>query len=375
MVNKIFFCGVLYVLFTGTASAQNSIGSLKLLGSYEVPYHLQYNNTTIGGLSGIDYNPRKKEYYLISDDRSAISPARFYTAKINFSEKGIDTVYFTGVTLLQQKNGMLYPNSKQEPARTPDPEAIRYNPLQNRFVWSSEGERIVRRNDTVLENPSINIINAEGRLVDSFPIPVQLAMQAGEHGPRQNGVFEGLTFADNYKTLYVNVEEPLYDDGPRAGLRDTATWVRILKYDVAAKKLQAQYAYHPDAVPYKPVPATAFMINGLPDILYADHNHLLVMERAFSTGRLQCTIKIYLAAVSGASNIAAVASLKQHPPAQVMQKKLLLNMDDLGRYIDNVEGMTFGPLLPNGHKTLVLVADNNFNVLEKTQFFLFEVMP
>lgn len=49
-------------------------------------------------------------------------------------------------------------------------------------------------------------------------------------------------------------------------------------------------------------------------------------------------------------------------------------MDDLGIYIDNVEGVTFGPVLPNGHKTLLFVADNNFNPLEKTQFLLFEVI-
>ena len=50
-------------------------------------------------------------------------------------------------------------------------------------------------------------------------------------------------------------------------------------------------------------------------------------------------------------------------------------MDDLGIYVDNVEGITFGPRLPNGHQTLVLVADNNFSAQEQTQFFLFEVVP
>ena len=49
-------------------------------------------------------------------------------------------------------------------------------------------------------------------------------------------------------------------------------------------------------------------------------------------------------------------------------------MDDLGIYIDNIEGVTFGPLLPNGHKTLLFVADNNFTVLQKAQVLLFEVM-
>ena len=50
-------------------------------------------------------------------------------------------------------------------------------------------------------------------------------------------------------------------------------------------------------------------------------------------------------------------------------------MDSLHIYVDNVEGASFGPVLPNGHRTLILVADNNFEKQEKTQFFLFEITP
>ncbi|WP_395016561.1 hypothetical protein [Dongia sp.] len=37
--------------------------------------------------------------------------------------------------------------------------------------------------------------------------------------------------------------------------------------------------------------------------------------------------------------------------------------------------MSFGPDLPNGHRSLVLVSDNNFNPLQITQFLAFEVLP
>ena len=50
-------------------------------------------------------------------------------------------------------------------------------------------------------------------------------------------------------------------------------------------------------------------------------------------------------------------------------------MDDLDIFIDNIEGVTFGPTLPNGHNTLLFVADNNFQPFEKNQFLLFEVIP
>lgn len=48
-------------------------------------------------------------------------------------------------------------------------------------------------------------------------------------------------------------------------------------------------------------------------------------------------------------------------------------MDGLGIYIDNIEGVTFGPTLSNGKRSLLFIADNNFNPLEKSQVFLFQV--
>lgn len=367
----VFYC-------SSIAEAQknkNSISRLELLGEYDVPHNQQYKGTTIGGLSGIDYDKTQDVYYMISDDRSAINPARFYTAKLFYHGKNIDSVVFVNVTTLLQKNGTAYPNSKQDPAHTPDPEALRYDPVHKQMIWTSEGERIVKGKDTVLENPAITIISPDGKFIDTFSLPANLRMHATEKGPRQNGVLEGMSFANHYQTLYVNVEEPLYEDGPRADITDNNPYIRIFKFDMATKKNTAQYAYKLDPVSYPATPRDAFKINGIPDILWVDENHLIVLERSFSTGILPCTIKIFLANMKGATNIANNPSLSKTAAAKPINKKLLLNMDSLGIYVDNVEGVTFGPTLPNGHRTLVLVADNNFQFFEKTQFFLFEIVP
>ena len=348
------------------------IGALHLLGSYEVPHKKIFAHTTIGGLSGIDYDARKNCYYLISDDRSDFNPARFYTARIYAGMQGIDSVSFLAVTSLRQPNGQVYPDSKQDPQHTPDPESMRYDALRNQLVWSSEGERIVRKGLTVLEDPSVIAIRLSGTYIDSFALPGNMHMQATEHGPRQNGVFEGITFTDNYKKLLVSVEEPIYEDGPRAGLGDSSGWIRIISFDAATRKPLAQYGYSIDPVAHPPIPAHAFRINGVPDILSINDHQLIVLERSFSTGRRGCTIKLYLAEMEGAEDVSGRTSLRE-APFRAVQKKFLLNMDDLGQYVDNVEGITFGPILPNGHRTLVLVADDNFAADQVTQFFLFEI--
>jgi len=374
-INKKILFIFSFLVFSFYCVVAQKISQLKFISEYDVPHDLQFMNTTIGGLSGIDYDKAKGLYYMISDDRSAINPARFYTAKIFFSPSKIDSVVFVNVTTLLAADGKPYPNSKQDPKHTPDPEALRYNPITHQMIWSSEGERIVRAKDTVLENPAVTLISTDGKYIDTFSLPKNMLMHSTENGPRQNGVFEGLTFANDYKTLFVNVEEPLYEDGPRADVIENNATIRILKFDMATKKCVAQYAYKLDPVAHQAITKDAFKINGIPDILSIGHNKLLVMERSFSTGNMACTIKIFEADLNTATNILNTESVLNKDRIVRAKKKLLLNMDDLGIYIDNVEGMTFGPDLPNGHKSMIMVVDNNFSALEKTQFFLFEVIP
>jgi hypothetical protein len=370
---RFFLIGIVIISCTTqkriTLSQQSQ---LKFIGEYDVPFNEKFQGTTIGGLSGIDYDSKHNLYYLICDDRSAFNAARFYSAKIFLKDTGIDSVVFVSVKNLLQPNGLVYPNSKQDPSHTPDPEAIRYNLKTNQLVWSSEGERIVRKDEVVLEDPSVNIISTNGKSIDSFILPSNLHMSATQKGPRQNGVFEGMSYTDNFKKLLVNVEEPLYEDGPRAGLKDSSGWIRIIKYDVSTRKPEAQYAYQIDPVAYAPNPPGSFEINGVPDILAINNLQLLIIERSFSTGRNPCTIKIYLGEFGDASDVSHLSILTKEDFTPI-SKKLLLNMDSLGIYTDNIEGVTLGPKLSNGHQSLIFVADNNFSAQEKTQFLLFEI--
>ncbi len=374
----LIFCLLVFITCTPsqriTKTQTTSISELKFLGEYDVPNGKQFKETTIGGLSGIDYDEKRDVYYLISDDRSAIDPARFYTVKIHVKESGIDSVEFVDVKSLLQKDGKVYPNSKQDPLHTPDPEDIRYNPIKDEIIWSSEGERIVKPGNVVLENPGVITIDRNGNYKDSFELPVNMHMHATENGPRQNSVFEGISFSDDRKDLFVSVEEPIYEDGPRAGVKDSTAWIRIIKFNAETKKPVAQFAYQIEPVAYPAIPQGAYRINGVSDILWIEENKLIIVERSFSTGRLSCTVRVFLANMNEATNIADINSL-QSQPANPVSKKLLLNMDDLGRYIDNVEGVTLGPTLPNGHRTLIFVSDNNFSPLERTQFLLFEIIP
>jgi hypothetical protein len=47
---------------------------------------------------------------------------------------------------------------------------------------------------------------------------------------------------------------------------------------------------------------------------------------------------------------------------------VLVDLDEIGLdYTDNVEGISWGPRLPTGERTLLVVSDNNFSTRQQTQ--------
>ena len=114
-------------------------------------------------------------------------------------------------------------------------------------------------------------------------------------------------------------------------------------------------------------------VNGVSAIQYYGKNQLLVVERSYSTGTQACTVKVFLCDLKKATNVKNHPSL-QNQKLELASKRLILNMDDLGIFIDNIEGLTFGQKLANGNSSLVFVSDNNFSDKQKTQILVFELI-
>jgi len=116
--------------------AQASSLQLNFIGQSIIPTGTQYQGTTIGGLSGITYDSANNSFYTISDDRSQVNPARFYTVTVDptqFNANGVNSgVNFIGVTTLLQSGGSTFP------ALGLDPEGITLVNGNQVFI-SSEG--------------------------------------------------------------------------------------------------------------------------------------------------------------------------------------------------------------------------------------------
>ena len=126
------------------------------------------------------------------------------------------------------------------------------------------------------------------------------------------------------------------------------------------------------------MPATQFAVSGLVELLPLNNQFLIAMERSFSVGAPGTgnTIRLYRVALPGADDVNGFDSLALLlGSVQPAAKTLLLDLDVLGIPLDNVEGMAFGPDLPDGRRSLILVSDNNFSPAAFTQFLLFAVSP
>ena len=189
-------------------------------------------------------------------------------------------------------------------------------------------------------------------------------------GIRNNLAFESLTLSADGTKLYAANENALFQDGPAADL-GVASPVRVLRYDIATGREEAEFVYVVEPVVKAPSPATAYRDNGLPEMLALDERRLLMLERGFSQGTGN-TIKLFIAEVDGATDVSGMPALagRSYTP---MKKTLLLDLNSLGIRLDNMEGMTLGPTLPDGRRTLVIVSDNNFNRNQITLFLAFAV--
>ena len=348
---------------TPAAQSKPKTPALQFLGQAIVPTGTQFAGTQVGGLSSLAYDARRGVYYALSDDPSQFNPARFYTLRIDVSDGSLANadVQFLSTTTLRMPDGQAFP------AQSLDPEGLAYTKAGT-LVVTSEGfaNRLI--------DPWVREFSLAGAHLRSLAVPTPfLPNAAGTRGVRLNLGFESAATAPNGRQLFTGTEGALVQDGPAASLAARSP-ARLLRYNLQTGRLDRQYLYWTDTVAEPPVPSTAFAVNGLVELLPLNSQHLLALERSFSVGAPDTgnTIKLYAVKVAGATNVNGLESLAGRLDSiRPVQKTLLLNLDTLGIPLDNVEGMTFGPKLPDGRQSLVLVSDNNFAPAQFTQFLLF----
>jgi hypothetical protein len=358
----ILIIGVFFIFINRPVPAFPITG-IDFIGSAVFPTGFAFQETPMGGFSGITYDTKKQLYYTVSDDRSEKAAARFYTLKIDISNGSLtdNGVVPLGVTTLLNKS------SQPFAAGSIDPEGIALTNKETVYI-SSEGDKRKQIKPFIKE-----FSLSSGKELTTLPLPNKfLPDQNDRIGIRNNLAFESLTITPNQKYLFTATENALIQDGSEAKPK-IGSPCRILQYNLLTQQLEKEFLYQTE-------PVTPFLnispqfSSGLTDLVALDNQgNFLSIERTF-TG-LGFSVSLFQVSLKGADDIHNIDSLLAVDMNKIKptQKKLLFDLRKLDVALDNIEGLTLGSQFSDHQPSLIVVSDNNFNPLQRTQILAFKL--
>jgi hypothetical protein len=330
--------------------------------------------TTLNGLSGITY-AGNDTYYVINDN-APTGNAKFHTFTIKIQGTApaiqilpVSTTYLTTAT------------GAAIPAQALDNEGVAMT--RDGKLWiSSEG--YITRNPVV--NPTINQFSVKtGQQLGTLPIDAKFKATFDANGNQLTGIqsnrgFEGLTITPDNRYLTAMTESALITDGTQKLLKNTLTnpnefkRLRVLRNDLQTQTSQ-EFLYNAETIPLN---IFAPGLTAVSEILALDStgDRYLALERTYvQSSPSVFSARLYEFDLKGATDIRTRnAGSSGIIPAQ---KQLVFDFASLKTKMPNLEAMTWGPVLPNGQRSLILMSDNNYSpssptgpTVNTTQFFV-----
>ncbi|MBZ0102224.1 MAG: esterase-like activity of phytase family protein [Thermoanaerobaculia bacterium] len=335
--------------------------SFEWIGAAELPRGATFEGIPVGGLSSLSFDPASGEFLAMSDDRSVHGPARVMRLRIDLATGRLppDGVSVVGQLPLADRLGRPFP------PRSLDPEGFALTP--DALFVGSEGEAKVGLAPFVAE------FDRAGRWRRDLPLRSRFLPDGrGTRGVRENLGFESLARSPDGRFLFGATESALSQDGPQADFGVGAS-ARLLRWDLGAPEAPPEeFVLAIEPIRGAPPGAGAFRVNGLVDLLALSSSRLLALERQYVEG-VGVEARLFLVDLAAAAPVTDFDRLPEPPPRSA-GKLLLLDFGGLGVRLDNLEGIAFGPQLPDGRRSLVVVSDDNFAPAEQvTQVLAFAV--
>lgn len=375
-------CVWLLLVLVSSSCAANPLGvlrpaaaievpSLHLAGEFSIPPLGRYPpgiGLIFGGISGLAPRDGGAELVGISDDRMGTRAYRFLVSGVGAA---FEVAPFGIISF-----------ERPSPDLPLDPEGIALT-RTGTLIVSSEG----RGHEEPRAPPALVEYGAHGDFVRRLEVRDRYVPNPTgplTQGVRSNRGFESLTIAPGWRRLFTATETALVQDGEPATFERSAS-VRLLEYVQRGDTYVPGREYVYDVEPVHKVPfAPGVNLNGLVELLALSDTELLALERSYvevsGTGQGTNRIRLFRVSLAGASDVSGFDSLQQAPQAVPVGKTLLLDLSEvpglspeLAVGLDNFEGMAFGPPLPDGRRSLILVSDDNFNAGQRTWFLLFAI--
>ncbi len=416
-----------FVALLGLAAAQPAMGVTQYIGSALIPgtgidasglsevleNGVNTNNTLNGFGSALAYTGYQNRYILLPDRGPNATPYaggaavdntvswvnRYQIYDLTFTPAAVDTFdvgfQFAGTTLLSDEAGRQFigksnafvPGSPNNPADNLriDPEGIRvgfngevyisdeYGPVVYRFDQSGQGTASFNVPDYyTIANPNSLAATENSNAIVPF-----------DSDPRRvtNRGMESLALSPDGDKLFGFMQNSLQQEGGTTGNR-----VRILQWDTA----------NPSGTPQEFVYLLEPGNRVVSEFVAINDHEFLVVERDQLGGTAAAFKRIYKIDLTGATNVAGVADLDLVAAPTPVQKELFLDMiagtgieagsfaqfkdllsntTDFDLFPEKIEGIAFGPTLPDGRLLLLITNDNDFLDVNPNYVFAFAIDP
>src|SRR5262245_17325428 len=257
-----------------------------------------------------------------------------------------------------------------------DPEGIRVAPDGTFYVSDESGPWIIQ-------------FDRQGNLLRRIAVPADFAIANPSDDPNEellgnisgrqaNRGMEGLAISPDGSTLYGMMQNALLQDDALApnSVDRQSLFTRILKVDLATGDT-AEYVYRLEAFNRG---------QGVSEILAINDHQFLVIERD-NRSNLQVPPQaptrktIYKVTIDAStSDVSGVHIPASSLPSGVTQvgKDLFINLLDsefnlIPTIAEKLEGLAWGPDLPDGRHLLYLISDNDLNPSLATQVYAFAI--
>ena len=344
-----------------------------------------------GGMgSGITYSGFGNLYYMVSDrgpgDPSNSWLDRMYKVEVAVTPSGasfVVTPTLVHASLLSNEAGDYFVGNSSAFDSTNSPASLRFDPEDIRL--SSTGTSVFVSDEF---GPFVYEFDlSDKQRLRSIPVPAKFLIAHpnannndelppnNTSGRQANRSMECLAISPDGSKLYGLTQSPLLQDGAlNSSNSRVGTNCRLLEMDLASGATR-EFLYK---LSNASVGATA--------LLAVNDHEFLVLERdgrGLNSGNSAQFKRIFRIDIAAATEISAVASLPSTAtPAGVTPVSKVLFLDVLvasgipgAAFPEKLEGMAFGPDLPDGRHLLVVSADNDFLTNIDSWFLAFAIDP
>lgn len=335
----------------------------------------------LGGFSALEYTGQGNRFAALPDrgpdDGATEYLCRFQLLDINVDYGAIPPVHveLVGTVMLKDQSGRHFTGSASvlKPGKAIagrlDPEGFRFGSPERFFVTDEYGPQLIEF--STVGNEIRRLPLPSHLLVEHPADSKQVENEQNVRGRASNKGMEGLAVSSDGRTLTGIMQHVLLQDGKRqSDGKPEGINCRMVQIDVESGAC-VEFVYQLDSPR-----------NGLNEIVAFGSNEFLVIERDGLTGNDAEFKRIMKINVAGATN---VLDLQQLPPADLpktirpVRKQVFIDFlapcfhlsED--QIPEKLEGLTMGPALSDGRRTLLVASDNDFEADVPSLIYVFAI--